>query len=90
VADCASHLVVKVWKRSIKFWDSFVNQLNAAPFKEAGNTEHNIASSSIYKPTWIVYISRHSLGLVVPSYNSNEGFFQFGGRDTSITSLVKG
>lgn len=67
-----------------------VNQWRACPFNNVRNTRQKIASSMVYKLTWVVYTSRYSFGSVVPSYFSMVKFFQFKGRDTSMMSSIKG
>jgi len=90
VKNCNLNLEARVWKQSTEFGSKRINQLSASPLRELGNTRQKRASSDVYKPTWVTYISRCSSGSVDPSYNSKWGWFQLGGRADSITSLVKG
>ena len=47
VANCVSNFATSVAKLSMELGESLVIQLRAAPFKDVGNTRHNMASSEV-------------------------------------------
>lgn len=56
------------YKRVHKLGGKRVNEWRACPFSDDGNTLQKIASSVVYKLTWVMYTSRCSFGSLVPSY----------------------
>ena len=77
-------------KSAIIPWGILLNHTLAAPFSIGGNALHITSSRVIYNSINILNDSMWSKGSLEPSFDSNCGRRNFGGREQSSTSLVNG
>lgn len=77
-------------KRDHRVGGSHVNQWNVCPFSDIGNTWQRIASSVVYRLTWVMYTSRCLFGSMVSFYFSMVKFFHVEGTIASMMPRTKG
>ena len=90
VAYCALKHSTRVSKLLMDVGGSLSYQVNVSLLRDIRKTRHMIASSLVYRFSWVRKASRCSSGSVVPSYRSRLSSFQPKGMSTSMMQSKRG
>ena len=82
--------LAKLFKICNSSWGILLNHTLAAPFSVVGNALHITSSGVIYNSISVLNDSMWFNGSLEPSYDSNCGRWNFGGRGRFSTSVVNG